>query len=239
MLERGELLDMEECMEMLNRFLTEWYDKRIHRGLKEGCEPVPRPIEVWNTVPRCTIAAPPREYAAMLLMKPDRAHVSTQGIIKFNTLYAAPELAVYAHQWVGLRWDVEDVTKLYVYDSKTGEKICEAYSAELLQFGERISQAALNELHSRKKAQLREVRDILSEKNAAYETRIEPSVSAAVGKLDLMIGHAPQAKVVALPQDKEFRAELAAASLRRKSSGSAFLGKKADDALTRLRAMNE
>ena len=62
--------------------------------------------------------------------------------------------------------------------------------------------------------------------------------SDAVGKLDLMIGHAPKQKVVALPVDKEFRAEMATGK-KKAGAGDEFLASKAGDALARLRAMNE
>ena len=58
--------------------------------------------------------------------------------------------------------------------------------------------------------------------------------------IDLTIKADRPSNVVTLPNDKEFRAEMAAnRKTRKKASGDEFLGKKADDALARLRAMNE
>ncbi len=49
-----------------------------------------------------------------------------------------------------------------------------------------------------------------------------------------------KSNVIALPQDKEFRAEAAAAGRKKRSkAGDEFLGAKADSALSRIRAINE
>lgn len=235
MLERGELLTMEEFLAVLEDWLTNDYDQREHRGLKDSGDQWTTPGEVWANAPRHSKAAPPREYAAMLLMKPDTARVTSQGITKFKTLYTAPELAAYVDKTVGVRWDVDDVRRLYVYDA-TGRKVCEAYSAQLLQFGGEVSQAALEELHRNKNRQLAAAREIIADRTTPYEQRLDPSVPAAVGKIDLTIKAQRPAKVVSLPVDKEFRGEM---EHKRKRGGSEFLDRKADEALTQLRAMNE
>lgn len=109
--------------------------------------------------------------------------------------------------------------------------------AELMQFGERVSEAALEELHKRKNRQLSEVRAILDEYQTPPELRLDPSRTEAVGKLDLTIGHAPRQKVIALPTDKEGRSEII--SKKKKSgAGDEFLNAKAGAALERLKAMN-
>ncbi len=237
MLERGELLTMDEFMEALETYLSEWYDTHKHRGLKDAGERYHTSRGVWDNEPHIQRPAPPREYAAMLLMKPAQAKVTTQGITKFKTLYTADELAHYVDQTVGVRWDVDDVRRLYVYD-KEGRKVCEACSAELMQFGERVSEAALEELHRRKNRQLSDVRAILEQYRTPPELRLDPSQPAAVGKLDLMIGHAPKQKVVALPADKEYRSETVSRK-KKSTAGDEFLTEKAGAALERLRAMNE
>lgn len=236
MLERGELLTMEEFMDALEAWLASDYDQREHRGLKDSGEQWTTPGAVWANAARHDKAAPPREYAAMLLMKPDTARVTSQGINKFKTLYTAQELGLYKDKTVGVRWDVDDVRQLYVYDLNTGRKICEAYSAQYLQFGDRVSQAALDELFRRKNHNLKTVREIQADMTTPYEQRLDPSVPAAVGKLDLTIKAKRPAKVVTLPVDKEFRGEMEHGRARKKD-GSEFLDRKADAALTRLRAM--
>lgn len=91
------------------------------------------------------------------------------------------------------------------------------------------------------KQQLKNVREALEDFTTPYELRVEQGrPSDAVGKLDLTIKADRPSKVVTLPNDKEFRAEMAAnRKTGKKASGDEFLGKKADDALARLRAMNE
>lgn len=241
MLERGELLTMEEFFEAWTEWKNNKYHTREHRGLKDAGEKWITPIEMYENGPRYEKAAPPREYAAMLLMKADKALVRNQGIIKFGTLYSDYELCHYIGKTVGIKWDIDDVTKLYVFD-ETGRKICEAVSAELLQFGSHCSQAALEKHLRNQKRQEREMREILDSMTRPYEGRFdEGRPSDAVGKIDLTIKANRSSKIVSLPNDKEYRAEMAASSQQKKKAGAGdeFLGKKANDAIARLRAMNQ
>ena len=58
--------------------------------------------------------------------------------------------------------------------------------------------------------------------------------------IDLTIRAERSPKVISLPNDKEFRAEVAATSKKKKAgAGDEFLASKAGDALARLRAINE
>ena len=116
MLERGELLTMEEFFEVWTEWKNTKYHTRKHRGLSDAGEKWVTPIEMFENGPRYEKAAPPREYAAMLLMKAATARVTNQGINKFGTLYTDTELAYYVNQKVNIKWDIDDVTKLYVYD---------------------------------------------------------------------------------------------------------------------------
>lgn len=240
MLERGELLTMEEFFEAWTEWKETKYHTREHRGLKNAGERWTTPIEVFENAPRYEKAAPPREYVAMLLMKADTARVYNYGITKFGVTYADSELGKYIGQHVGIKWDIDDVTKLYVYD-KEGRKICEAVAPELLAFGPHCSQATLEAHMKAQKQQLKNVREALEDFTTPYELRVEQGrPSDAVGKLDLTIKAERSPKVIALPNDKEYRAEAAASrKAGKKTSGDEFLTNKADDALARLRAMNE
>lgn len=141
--------------------------------------------------------------------------------------------------WVNIRWAPEDVTHLYVY-AEDGKKICEAYSAELLEFGDRVSQEALAELHQRKNHNKKMVREFLEEMRTPPELRGDTDGTPVVGALDLMIGHAPTSKVISLPADKEYRGEVAAkAKKKRSGAGEEFLTSKGESALAKLRAINE
>lgn len=239
MLERGELLTMEEFFEAWTRWKEEAYHTRKHRGLTDAGEKWVTPGDLFANGPRYIKAAPPREYAAMLLMKADTARVYNQGIHKFGTLYTDYELCFWKDKTVKVKWDIDDVSKLYVYDID-GSKICEAVSAEVLGFGEKCSQDALVKLMRDQKRQYRDTVEALEDFTIPYEARLEQGrPSDAVGKFDLMIGHAPKEKVVSLPLDKEYRAETTSRAKKKKASGDEFLGKKADVALASLRAMNE
>lgn len=241
MLERGELLTMEEFFEVWTEWKNTKYHTREHGGLKENREKWLTPIELFENGIRFEKAAPPREYAAMLLMKADVALVRNVGIQKFGCVYADSELGNYIGKKVGIKWDIDDVTKLYVYDQE-GRKICEAVSATVLSYGSHCSQAALEKHMRDQKRQYREADSFLEDMTTPYEARLEQGrPSDAVGKLDLTIKADRPSKVVMLPQDKEFRAEVAATSTRKKKAGAGdeFLAAKAGDALARLRAMNE
>ena len=239
--ERGELLTMEEFFEAWTKWKNEKYHTREHRGLKDAGEKWITPISLFENGERYEKAAPPREYAAMLLMKADTARVTNQGINKFGTLYTDYELCHYVGKHVGIKWDIDDVTKLYVFDQE-GWKICEAVSAELLAFGPHCSQAALERHLRDQKRQEKEMREILDSMTRPYELRVQEGgrPSEAVGMIDLTIKADRPSKLISLPNDKEFRAEMATnRKTGKKASGDEFLGKKADDALARLRAMNE
>ena len=240
MLERGELLTMEEFFEAWTEWKETKYHTREHRGLKDAGEKWVTPISLFENGERYEKAAPPREYVAMLLMKADTARVYNYGITKFGVTYADSELGKYIGQHVGIKWDIDDVTKLYVYD-KEGRKICEAVAPELLAFGPHCSQATLEAHMKAQKQQLKNVREALEDFTTPYELRVEQGrPSDAVGKLDLTIKAERSPKVIALPNDKEYRAEAAASrKAGKKTSGDEFLTNKADDALARLRAMNE
>lgn len=241
MLERGELLTMEEFFEVWTNWKENKYHKREHRGLKDAGESWVTPAEMFANGPHYEKAAPPREYAAMLLMKADTALVRNQGIQKFGTLYTDYELCHYIGKKVGIKWDIDDVTKLYVFDDE-GRKICEAVSAELLAFGPHCSQATLEKHMRNQKRQEREMREILDSMTMPYEARFEEGrPSDAVGKLDLTIKAKRNQKVVTLPTDKEFRQEQLEAAPRRKKAGAGdeYLAKQAESALARLRAINE
>lgn len=240
MLERGELLTMEEFFDCWTQWKNDKYHKREHRGLKDAGEKWVTPIEVFENAARFQKAAPPREYAAMLLMKADTARVTNQGINKFSTLYTDYELGFHVGKRVGIKWDIDDVTKLYVFDEQ-GRKICEAVSAELLQFGSRCSQVALEKHLRAQKRTEQEIRGFLEGVGKPFEERNDDgNPTAAVGKIDLTIKAERSSNIIALPNDKEFRAEMAEPKPKKKSRADGeFLGKQADNALSRLRAMNE
>ena len=240
MLERGELLTMEEFYEVWTEWKEQHYRTRKHRGLTDAKEKWVTPGDLFAHGPRYEKAAPPREYAAMLLMKADKARVYNFGIKKFGTTYTDYELSHYIGKTVGIKWDIDDVTKLYVFDEE-GRKICEAVSLELLAFGPHCSQALLEKHLRDQKRQEKDIREVLEEWRRPYELRGEEGgqPSEAVGMIDLTIKAERSPKLISLPLDKEYRAEATSRAKKKAGAGDEFLGKKADDALARLRAINE
>ena len=239
MLERGELLTIEEFYEVWTKWKETKYHTRKHRGLKDAGEKWVTPGEMFANGPRYQKAAPPREYAAMLLMKGDTARVGPQGITKFGVLYTDYELCYHKDHTVSVKWDADDMSKLYVY-TLDGKKICEAVSAEVLSYGEHCSQEALEKHIRSQKRQYRETVDKLDEFTTPYEQRVEQGrPSDAVGKLNLTIKAERGPKVVSLPVDKEYRSEAADQRKKRAAARDEFLQAKAGAALAQLRAMNE
>ena len=116
----------------------------------------------------------------MLLMKADTARVYNFGIKKFGTTYTDYELSHYIGKTVGIKWDIDDVTKLYVFDEE-GRKICEAVSPELLAFGPHCSQALLERHLRDQKRQEREMREILDSMTRPYELRGEEGAFLRAG----------------------------------------------------------
>ena len=70
---------MEEFFDLWTKWKNEKYHTRKHGGLKEAGEKWLTPIEMFENGPRYEKAAPPREYAAMLLMKADKGGSSDGG----------------------------------------------------------------------------------------------------------------------------------------------------------------
>ena len=206
MLERGELLTLEEFAADFEGWLENEYSQREHRGLKDAGEKWTTPASCWDNAERWEKALPPREYVAMLLMPSDTALVTNQGITRWGTLFAHEELGRLIGQKVTIRWDADDVRCLYVYD-KDGRKVCEAQAAELLGFGERVSQTALEAHMRRQKRQLKEAREELEQYRTPYEQRLNPEEGEkpVAGTIDLMKKGKHGARVVALPQDKTYR----------------------------------
>jgi transposase InsO family protein len=236
MLEHGELLTMEEFYGLWTKWKNEFYHRREHSALRQNREKYFSPIDLFeHAEERYVKAPPPREYAAMMLMKSDKALVRNQGIIKFGTLYTAYELCNYIGRTVGIKWDADDVTKLYVFD-QAGKKICESVSAELLQIAPKVPQALLEEHLKKQKRQFREAREQLEEFTTPFEARkAENATPDIVGGLDLTIRAERPEKIIALPQDKEYRSS---GSKSKKNGDDTFITEKAETALEMLRALS-
>lgn len=242
MLERDELLSLDEFYELWKQWRDE-YHRSFHSGLKDQGEKWHTPLEVFqNAEERYIKAPPPKSYATILMMKAERVLVRNIGIKKFGFEYRADELCHYIGEKVGIKWDVNDVTKLYVY--KDGEKICEVYSQELLLIAPKMPQKALEEHLKMQKRQLRQTMDEL----AYYTTPLEERDPNYQGYGNDVAGFifknenpqkAASSKLVALPDDKQFRDELRSRKSAKNDSADPddFYQKQAEKALAALRKL--
>lgn len=243
MLERGELLTIEEFYEIWTKWKNEVYHMKDHSGLKKQKEKYTKPIELFmNAEEKYYKPAPPKSYASILMMKAERVHVYNIGIRKFGYEYRAQELVDYIGEKVDIKWDAEDVTRLYVY-TRDGKKICEAVSQELLMIAPRVQQKALEEHIKMQKRQIKADMERLQEFTTPFEERVakyNDAPSEVIGTEDLMIKGKGKKddKVVALPQDKQFGDDLKAKKQRQKQEiENEFFDKKAQDALSKLRLL--
>lgn len=241
MLERGELLTLEEFFERWTWWKENVYHAKRHSGLAKLREKWTTPASLFENGDRYEKAVPPREYAAMLLMKSERAKVYSTGIQKHKRLYTDEALGLHEGQWVNVKWDIDNPTKLYVY-ALDGCKICEAHEAELLDMGRAADDEQISAHAAKQRRQYRTVREKLAELTTPYENREAPvgtRPSAAVGGLDLTIKAERPEKLVSLPASRTYRAEAEDQRKKKKQRDNKFLNDKAGDALARLRAMGE
>lgn len=125
MLERGELLTMEEFYEKWHEWLTTVYMHTEHSGLKKMGETYKKPYDCFMNEDRYFKAAPPKSYATMLMMKSDNVLVRNIGITKWGYEYRSDELCDYIGRKVDIKYDPDDMAVLYVFDQK-GKDILDA-----------------------------------------------------------------------------------------------------------------
>jgi len=241
MLERDELLTLEEFYELWQKWLQEKYHQKEHGGLKKMKEEWLKPAELFaNAEERYYKPAPPKSYATMLMMKADRVSVYNIGIRKFGYEYRADELCDYINDKVDIRWEPEDVTRLYVY-ARDGKKICEALSQELLLIAPKVPQKALEDHMKAQRNQLKRDRERLKEYTTPFHERIDQHVNAPSDTVGGFIvkkeGKKPVDNVVALPGDKQFREEVRTKKQTTTQGDNEFYQKKAERALEILRKL--
>lgn len=239
MLERGELLTIEEFYEVWSKWKNEVYHKKEHSGLKRQGEKYLAPMELFmNAEDRYYKPAPPKSYASVLMMKSERVLVRNIGIRKFNQEYMADELADYIGEKVDIKWDVEDITRIYVY-TREGKKICEAVAQELLMIAPKVQQKALEEHIKMQKRQIKRDNERLEEYTKPFEERVaqyNDAPSEVIGAPELMI-KAKNEKVITMPQDKQFITDIKDKKNKKQDADNEFFNKKAQDALSKLRLL--
>ena len=207
--EDGKLMTIEEFSEKFAYWLKTVYHVRKHSGLKEQNEAVPVPIQVYTNGERYMQAPPPLSYAEMLLMKAEDALVRSTGIKKFGFNYLADELGNYVGKHVTVRWNPDDITKLYVYNTE-GKKICEAPSQELLAMGPKITEKALEDHIKRQKRQLRQAKETIKEMQMPFEDRLAAKAEELGVEQPVMLQKLKEnnPKVVAITADRQYKDSL-------------------------------
>lgn len=238
LLERDELISMEELYELWKEYRDNEYHRSLHGGLKRQGEKWLTPIEVFqNAEERYIKPAPPKSYATVLMMKAERVRVYNIGIRKFGYEYRADELTDYIGDKVDIKWDADDVTRLYVY-TKDGNKICEAVSQELLLIAPKIHQKALEDHIRMQKYQIK--RD--TAKGEYFRTPLEERVNgynSAPGEVAgfMIKNDSPNpSKVVSIPSDQQYKDEVKARKAKRGNEVELY-EEKAEQALAVLRKL--
>lgn len=240
MLERGELLTLEEFFAKWSEWLQEKYMHSRHSGLVKMGEEWITPYDLYMNAERYEQPAPPKSYATMLMMRSEKVFVYNVGIRKWGYEYRSDTLCDYIGEKVDIKYDPDDVATLYVF--RDGKRICEAYNQELLQIAPKVSQKALEDhikmqkrQEKRDKERLEEARRPFAEVNEGYAGCAE-----TVGGIELMIGakqaSAKPSKVVAMPDDRTYQQGFR--PKKKEHVESEYMSKKAEDALKKLRVMN-
>ena len=241
MLERGELLTLEEFYEKWHEWLTTVYMHTEHSGLKKMGETYKKPYDCFMNEDRYFKAAPPKSYATMLMMKSENVLVRNIGITKWGYEYRSDELCDYIGRKVDIKYDPDDMAVLYVFDQK-GKRICEAYCQELLQIAPKVTQKALEEHLKMQKRQQKRDRERLEEARRPFEELNEQYVgfNETTGGIELMIGGKKQekaAKVITIPTDRTYQQGFRAEKREEPEADSEYMSRQAENALKKLRAI--
>lgn len=238
MCEDGKLLTMEEFFSKWSSWLHDVYAKKQHRGLKKAGEEWGTPEQVFENAERYFKAAPPKEYATMLMMKSDNVRVYQTGIQKFGYEYRSDELWDYIDQRVAIKYDPDDIKTLYVFD-KNGKKIGQAYAKELLHIESEVSEKTLQHIKDQKRMEKRD-KERMKEANIPFEKINEQYVgfSTVTGGINLMMEAQgkKKSKVVAIPEDRTYRNNTGKI---REEKLNPYMEAQAQKALEKLRAIGE
>lgn len=243
MLERGELLSMEEFYERWTQWLHEVYEVKESGALKKQGETYKTPLSCFENESKYFKACPPKSYATILMMKSERCFVRNVGIKLNGYTYRSDDLCDYINGYVDVKFDPHDMATVYVF--KDGKQVCEAQSQELLVFASEngVEQKALKEHLGRQKRQIKQDRERLREANVPFTEINDQYVgfNETTGGIDLMIGGKPEkkaGKVVAMPTDKTFQSGFRGASKKTEpEEENEYINRQAEEALKALRAL--
>jgi len=204
MLERDELISIEDFAALFDKWLNEEYHNRKHKGLKNQGEDNPRPIEVYMNAERYYKPAPPMEYAQMLLMECEERLVTSVGFNMFNRNYQHADLAPYVEKKVNVRFDPDNTDRVSVY-SLDGIKVCDVDAFDGLNpLAERNDDELIEHIKDQKR-QYRKAKTNLKQLNTPYEQRVE-----TLGGRKLVLPQLSEdiQKVTAIPNDRQYKEEI-------------------------------
>lgn len=229
MLADNQLFEIDEFATLFDKWLNEVYHQRIHKGLKEQKETSPKPIDVFLNGERYYKAAPPVEYAQMLLMKCEERLVTAVGFSLSKRTYQHQDLAMYIDKRVNVRYNPDDLDKAHVY-SIDGVKICEVESFEGLHpIAKQDDEILINHLKGQKR-QIRTTKSSLKYLQSTYEER---RLAAADRKVLLPELSEETPQVITLPSDRQYKEELKQRK-NSKEQKSEYLNKQGAKALAAL-----
>ena len=115
MLERGELLSMEEFFEKWTQWLHEVYEVKENGALKKQGERFKTPKSCFENSEKYFKACPPKSYATILMMKSESCFVRNVGIKLNGYTYRSDDLCDYINSYVDVKYDPHDMATVYVF----------------------------------------------------------------------------------------------------------------------------
>lgn len=232
LLEQGKLVTFEEFYERWNHYLNNVYAMKEHRGLKAQGEIYCRPLDLFKNGERYEKALPPKDFVVQQMMKSDRARVRNIGIQKFGQVYNHPELDDYRDKMVNIKYDPEDIKRLWVYAAEDNHQICVAESQELLKFAHRVPQEEVEKHIKNQKRQYKKVRQIVEEANKPLDESIAGAAEAnsIIGNM-IIEGKGNSQKVIALPKEESYR------EYKKAARQSEYIARQGQEALEKIRNM--
>ena len=237
MLDRDELLSIEELAVLFDKWVNERYHTRKHNGLKDQGEECPIPIEVFTKAERYYNPAPPLDFAQMLLMKCEERTVCGVGFSMGRRDFQHEALAPYMDKKVDVRYNPADPDKVYVYN-KDGEKICEVESyGGLHPLAERDDEQLVSHIQDQNR-QKRNTKETVKYLQTPHEERLTQTTTKNERKV---LGPALSnevSQVVAIPEDRQYREEVKARRNKQDDSKiNEFYEKQAEKAMALLQKL--
>ncbi len=235
MLERDELLSIEEFADRFEYWVLECYSKRSHTGLKDQKEKYKTPLEVYLNEDRYNKPAQPIDYLERLAMVKIKKKVYPTGIKFLGCKYMHEALQPYinASKGVVVRYNPRDVRKINVYDAKTDKLICRAENINLLNPIAAIGDKSLVEHIKSQKRQERLAREIIKKAQMPYEDRMAEIENVEKTVILPKLSDEKQ-KVVAMPPNVKYIDEKKKLEETEKNE---WLRKQAEPALAELRSI--